>query len=66
MSKLNISSIKMAYFGKNICLNVRNICLKCLKLSISMIFLTYILQSFFDIYKNYVLAKSNLDIYFSI
>lgn len=66
MSKLNISSIKMADFGKNICLNVRNICLKCLKLNISMMFLTYILQSFFDKYKNNVLAKSNLDIYFSI
>lgn len=56
----------MADFGKNICLNVRNICLKCLKLSISMMFLAYILQSFFDRYKKYVLAKSNLDIYFSI
>lgn len=66
MSKLNISSIKMADFGKNICLNVRNICLKCLKLSISMMILTYILHSFFDRCKNYVLAKSNLDIYFSI
>ena len=66
MSKPNISSIKMSDFDENICLNVRNICLKCLKLSISMMFLTYILQSFFDRYKNYVLAKSNLDIYFSI
>lgn len=66
MSKFDISSIKMTDFNENICLNVRNICLKCLKLSISMIFLTYILQSFFDRYKNNVLAKSNLDIYFSI
>lgn len=66
MSKLNISSIKMADFGKNICLNVRNICLKCLKLNISMMFLTYILQSFIDKYKNHFLDKSNLDIYFSI
>ena len=66
MSKFNISLIKMADFGKYICLNVRNICLKCLKLNISMMFLTYILQSFFDKYKNNVLAKSNLDIYFSI
>lgn len=66
MSKFDISSIKMTDFDENICLNVRNICLKCLKLSISMMFLTYILQSFFDRYKNYVLAKSNLDIYFSI
>ena len=66
MSKFDISSIKMTDFDENICLNVRNICLKCLKLSISMMFLTYILQSFFDKYKNYVLAKSNLDIYFSI
>ena len=66
MSKFNISSIKMADFGNNICLNVRNICLKCLKFSISMMFLTYILHSFIDRYKNYVLAKSNLDIYFSI
>lgn len=66
MSKFSISLIKMADFGKNICLNVRNICLKCLKLNISMMFLTYILQSFFDRCKNYVLAKSNLDIYFSI
>lgn len=66
MSKFNISLIKMADFGKNICLNMRNICLKCLKLNISTMFLTYILQSFFDKYKNNVLAKSNLDIYFSI
>lgn len=66
MSRFSISLIKMADFGKNICLNVRNICLKCLKLNISMMFLAYILQSFFDKYKNNVLAKSNLDIYFSI
>ena len=66
MSKFDISLIKMADFDENICLNVRNICLKCLKLSISMMFLTYILHGFFDRYKNYVLAKSNLDIYFSI
>lgn len=66
MSKFNISLIKMADFGKNICLNVRNICLKCLKLNISTMFLTYILQSFIDKYKNHFLAKSNLDIYFSI
>lgn len=66
MSRFNISLIKMADFGKNICLNVQNICLKCLKLNISMMFLTYILQIFFDKYKNNVLAKSNLDIYFSI
>lgn len=66
MSKFDISSIKMTDFDENICLNVRNICLKCLKLNISMMFLTYILQSFFDKYKNNVLAKSNLDIYFSI
>lgn len=65
MSKLNISSMKMVDFGKNICLNMRNICRKCLKLNISTMFLTYILHSFFDRYKNYVLAKSNLDIYFS-
>ena len=63
MSKFNISSIKMADFGKNICLNVRNICLKW---TISTMFLTYILHSFIDKYKNYFLAKSNLDIYFSI
>ena len=66
MSKFDISSIKMTDFDENICLNVRNICLKCLKLSISMMFLTYILQKIIDRYKNYVLAKSNLDIYFSI
>ena len=66
MPKFSLSSIKMTDFSKNICLNVRNICLKCLKSNISMMFLTYILQSFFDRYKNYVLAKSNLDIYFSI
>lgn len=66
MSRFNISLTKMADFGKNICLNVQNICLKCLKLNISMMFLTYILQIFFDKYKNNVLAKSNLDIYFSI
>lgn len=66
MSRFNISLIKMADFGKNICLNVQNICLKCLKLNISMMFLAYILQIFFDKYKNNVLAKSNLDIYFSI
>ena len=63
MSKLNISSIKMAIFGKNICLNVRNICLKW---SISTMFLAYILHDFIDKHKNNVLAKSNLDIYFSI
>ena len=66
MSKFDISSIKMTDFDENICLNVRNICLKCLKLNISMMFLAYILQIFFDKYKNNVLAKSNLDIYFSI
>ena len=63
MSKLNISSIKMADFGRNICLNVRNICLKW---TISTMFLAYILHSFIDKYKNHFLAKSNLDIYFSI
>ena len=51
MSKFYISLIKMTDFGKNICLNVRNICLKCLKLSISMMFLTYILQKIVDKYK---------------
>ena len=66
MSKISLSSIKMADFGKNICLNMRNICLKCQKWTISTMFLTYILHSFFDKYKNHFMAKSNLDIYFSI
>ena len=63
MSKFDISSIKMADFGNNICLNVRNICLKW---TISTMFLTYILHGFIDKRKNHFLAKSNLDIYFSI
>ena len=63
MSKFNISSTKIADFGKDICLNMRNICLKW---TISTMFLTYILHSFIDKYKNHFMAKSNLDIYFSI
>lgn len=63
MSKFNISSIKMAVFGKNICLNVRNICQKW---TISTMFLHIYYKSLLTNTKLSVLAKSNLDIYFSI
>ena len=63
MSKFSLSSIKMADFGKNICLNVRNICQKW---SISTMFLHIYYKSLLTNTKLGVLAKSNLDIYFSI